>query len=343
VVSAGAQALLHLMRSACAAGGWPAAAAAAAASTVVADFFGKSHKCRLQRKALEEMFAKVSEAALAGQVQAGGQPPAAQLLLQYCARARSDFLQGEALQVLADGAFKAAAAGPAAQQQLRQLVKGSTAALGAALVAAATGPFRTKDRHAAAVKAARACLEGAKRLHPDTRLAEVLGPETLNALAKGIATARELELPDKVSKQLDVLVAGAGLQELLARTKPDAARLKELKKAAAKQQQGGKQGKPQGKPQPGGQQQQQQQQSGQEAQQQRQQPGGKVKGEKKAGKGKGDKQAGKGSKPQQGGAQQGGGKQQQRQSPSKRPREEGGGGANKKAGSSKAAKMAGKQ
>jgi hypothetical protein len=339
VVSAGGQALLHLTRSACAAGGWPAATAAAAASTVVADYFGKSHKCRLQRRTLEELFCRAPEAALAGQVQAGGQAPAAQLLLQYCCKARSDFLQLEALQVLADGAFKAAAAGAAAQQQLQQLVKGSTAQLSAALCHAVTGPFRTKDRHAAAVKAARSCLEAAKKLHGDRRLAEVLGPETLNALAKGIATVRQLELPDKVGRQLDGLVGAAGLQELLAQTKPDAARLKELKKAAAKQQQ---QGQAQQKGRPG-----------------KPGKGGLEAGDKAAGKGR-DK-AGKAGKPgkQQPGKRQLGkqqGKQQQQeqqrqqQQPSKRPREDGAveqaagskpaSGAEKKGGSKKAHKAA---
>jgi hypothetical protein len=252
VTAAGGQVLLYMLRSAAAAGGWPAEVAAAVAATAVGDYFAKSHKCRLQRRLLEELFAKAGDAAFGQAALPSGQQPAAALVMQYCCKARSDYLQVEALQLLADGVFKAAGAAagqpqPQAQQDaLRALVKSHTAQLSAALSHAVTGPFRTKDRHATAVRCARACLDAAKKLQPGKRLAEVLGPETLNALAKGIVTVRELELPDKVTKQLDSVVAAAGLQELVARTQPDAARLQQLKKAIAKQQQQAQQqgGKP---------------------------------------------------------------------------------------------------
>lgn len=333
VTAAGGQVLLYMLRSAAAAGGWPAEVAAAVAATAVGDYFAKSHKCRLQRRLLEELFTKAGDAALGQAALPSGQQPAAALVMQYCCKARSDYLQVEALQLLADGVFKAAGAAAGQQQQqaqqeaLRALVKSHTGQLSASLCHAVTGPFRTKDRHATAVRCARACLDAAKKLQPGKRLAEVLGPETLNALAKGIVTVRELELPDKVTKQLDSVVAAAGLQELVARTQPDAARLQQLKKAIAKQQQqaqqqGGKPSKAQKEGEHPKQPKQQDKQGSKSDKQQKQKQQGKGKGpgmpdKQQKQKQRQEKQAGKASDKQQ--AQQAGSKQGAGSAEKKRP------------------------
>jgi hypothetical protein len=159
-------------------------------------------------------------------------------VLAQCATARNSFLQAEALAVLA-AAFRA----PTAAPLLAELRSAHGPAVAAALAAAATGPFKNKEQHAGALKAAIAAVEGVKRLQPaGQRLADALGPDALAAVAKAVVTVRALEEapPAKVAAQLERLVAVMGVAALVDKAKPDAAKLSALRRARAAAAEGGK-------------------------------------------------------------------------------------------------------
>ncbi len=96
-------------------------------------------------------------------------------------------LQAEAVQVLA----ALCKTSPQQRPAVAAAIATHSTAFAAALTHAVTGPFKTKERHVAAVKAASSCIEGARKLGGQgRRLVEVLGPDGLNGLAKGVLTVR---------------------------------------------------------------------------------------------------------------------------------------------------------
>jgi len=61
---------------------------------------------------------------------------------------------------------------------------------GAALVAAVAGVGMKSEHQADALKAAVGVVEAIKKVHPNSKLGEVLGPERINAVAKAVSTVR---------------------------------------------------------------------------------------------------------------------------------------------------------
>lgn len=115
--------------------------------------------------------------------------------------------------------------------------KPKLAAIAAALSCAVTGPFKNKEQHTQAVKSACSCAEGFRKLNPDKRLAQIVGGDTLNAVAKGIVTVRMLDMPKQTETQLQRLIGILGIQELVSKSKPDGATLAQLKKSKDNKQQ----------------------------------------------------------------------------------------------------------
>eukprot|EP00983_Pelagomonas_calceolata_P038464 1136803-Pelagomonas_calceolata.AAC.15 len=63
-------------------------------------------------------------------------------------------------------------------------------AISAALVAAVAGVGMKAEHQADALKAAVGIVEAIKRLHPSSKLGEVMGPERINLVAKAVSTVR---------------------------------------------------------------------------------------------------------------------------------------------------------
>ncbi|KAI8471961.1 MAG: DNA polymerase phi-domain-containing protein [Monoraphidium minutum] len=232
----------------------PAARAAAAeyAAAAAADLVSKK-KSRLGRGGLEAVLSRAPHAAL-GAGGAGGETALA-VLARAAAAGRTDFVRAEALELLASAVSKAPPelAGAALRGLLQRGPGGGGGSAAAALVSGAQGPFKTKERHAAAAKAAVALVEAAKKLlPPGGRLGELLGPDALTGTAKAVAAARALGVPPRVEAQLARLVEAAGLQQLAASAaaRPDPARLAALKKQRAALAAGGAAGAK--RPAPGG-------------------------------------------------------------------------------------------
>jgi hypothetical protein len=185
VVAAAGELLLMLISTAVAAGGVYVAVARAAAAAAVADFLGKK-KSKLQRPLLERLLQRCPEAVAAGQT--SGQTSALTRVLQGCSRPRNEYLQSEALQLLA-----ASVKLPLMQQQQLLLpgFKSQGSETAAALGAGVLGPYKNADRHVAAVKAVKAvCSAALKAVGPGKRLADALGPDVATGLAKSVLVVR---------------------------------------------------------------------------------------------------------------------------------------------------------
>ncbi|KAF8062006.1 pol5 [Scenedesmus sp. PABB004] len=238
VAGAAGTALLVLLAAGADAGGGAAAAAQACAGAAFEDYFEKK-KSRLQPAWCEALLARAPGAAL------GGDAPALGALLRAAARPRNDSVRARAVALLPallrGGAGGGAVAALAAQP----------AALAAALGGAVSGPYRSKEGHAAAVKAVAQLLAGVQRQGPGKRLAELLGGEAVRELGKAVVVVKAAGVPPRVEGQLERLVEAAGLEQLVAAGKPDPARLALLNKQRAALLEGGKQQQPPqgGKPQ----------------------------------------------------------------------------------------------
>ena len=183
VVAAAGELLLMLISTAVAAGGAFLAVAQAAAEAAVADFLGKK-KSKLQRPLLERLLQRCPEAVASGQTSS----TALTKVLQGCSKPRNEYLQSEALQLLA-ASFKL----PLTQQQQLLLpgLKAQGSEVAAALGAGVLGPYKNADRHVTAVKAVKAvCAAALKALGPGKRLADALGPDAATGLAKAVLVLR---------------------------------------------------------------------------------------------------------------------------------------------------------
>jgi hypothetical protein len=197
VAGAAAQVLTMLLASAGAPGAPAPARAAAAeyAAAAAADLVSKK-KSRLGRAAVEQILQRAPHAAFglgAAAAAEGTDAPAsaAAVLARAAAAGRTDFVRAEALELLALAVSKAPAdlATPALRQLQQQ--RGGGGSVATALVSGVQGPFKTKERHAAAAKAAAAVVEAAKKLLPaGGRLGELLGPDALTGMAKAVAAVR---------------------------------------------------------------------------------------------------------------------------------------------------------
>ncbi len=93
-----------------------------------------------------------------------------------------------------------AAASPAAKQPPPSAASPAAGALkphmkgiSAALAAAVAGVGMKPEHQAEALKAAVGVVEAVKRIHPGSKLGEVMGPERINLVAKAVATVRVRE------------------------------------------------------------------------------------------------------------------------------------------------------
>lgn len=196
-VAGAAAAVLGMLLAAPGAPGAPAPARAAAADFAAAtarDLVEKK-KSRLGRSAAEAILLRAPHAAFSPAGDGSGLSAAA-VLSRAAAAGRTDFVRAEALELLAAALSKAPpdVASDALKSQLQRGGAGGGAAgapLAAALVSGVQGPFKTKERHAAAAKAAVTIVEAAKKLlPPGGRLPELLGPDALTGVAKAVAAVR---------------------------------------------------------------------------------------------------------------------------------------------------------
>ncbi|KAF5843807.1 hypothetical protein DUNSADRAFT_5044 [Dunaliella salina] len=258
--------------------------AEASYAAAVTDYLRKK-KSKLQHGSLLECVAKAPGLASAAQ-------PLGVVAKEAGGTARNAYIQAKALELLlahvrtlattastptapAPQATPASAASstpraPSAAGALKPQMK----AISSALVAAVAGVGMKAEHQVDALKAAVGIVEAIKRLHPSSKLGEVMGPERINLVAKAVSTVRDLGTPDRVGAQLSRLSQVLSITDLLAKTQPDPALRAKISKARAQQAEAKQQ-----------QQQQQQQQKGQK---------GKEQGKKQqgAGKGKGGKQDG---------------------------------------------------
>ncbi|KAG2493575.1 hypothetical protein HYH03_008094 [Edaphochlamys debaryana] len=192
------------------------AAAQASFRAALEDLLSKK-KTRLHPEGLVASFQAAPAACL----------PSLGLLLQRVGDGRSAHVR-----VQAAGLLARLARSPPEGMAAAVAVSATGHALGGALAACAAGVGLKREAHAKAAKAAVGVAESLRKLAPGKRAAEVLGSDTLNAVAKAVATVRSLEPAPGVAKALQRLVDTLALGPLMEKTKADPALASKITKAA---------------------------------------------------------------------------------------------------------------